>query len=52
MGKRIGKRWRARSGRGPVVLLSPRKYRGLAEIEVWTIGDNIGTGVLERGRQG
>ncbi len=43
--------WDALAGterQGPVVYYR-REIPRLAEIEVWTIGDNIGTGVLERG---
>ena len=43
--------WNALEGtqtQGPVVYYR-RELPRLAEIEVWTIGDNIGTGVLERG---
>ncbi len=43
--------WEALAGterQGPVVYYR-RETPRLAEIEVWTIGDNIGTGVLERG---
>ena len=43
--------WEALAGterQGPVIYYR-REMPRLAEIEVWTIGDNIGTGVLERG---
>ena len=43
--------WDALAGterQGPVVHYR-REIPRLAEVEVWTIGDNIGTGVLERG---
>jgi len=43
--------WDALAGtarQGPVVYYR-REIPRLAEIEVWTIGDNIGTGVLQRG---
>ncbi|MCE2450052.1 MAG: hypothetical protein J4F35_17270 [Candidatus Latescibacteria bacterium] len=43
--------WDALAGterQGPIVYYR-REIPRLAEIEVWTIGDNIGTGVLERG---
>ena len=43
--------WEALAGRdsqGPVVYYR-RELPRLAEVEVWSIGDNIGVGVLERG---